>query len=155
MLLRVFVASLHLFALGLGVYGVLTRAIALREPPTAGSLRRVVRADIVWGIAAVLWIVTGLWRVFSGLEKGVPYYMHNTFFMAKMTFLALIIVLEISPAVTLTRWRLAIKRGESPESLANPQVASRLATISHVQVLLIVLMIFAAAGMARGMGMGV
>ena len=153
MLLRVFVAFLHLLALGLGLYGVLTRGNALREPPTHLSLRRVVRADIVWGIAAVLWIATGLWRVFGGLEKGVPYYMHNTFFMAKMTFLALIIVLEIGPAVTLTRWRLAIKRGQSPESVASPQAAKRIATISHVQALLVVLMVFAAAGMARGLGM--
>jgi putative membrane protein len=155
MLLRVFVAFLHLLALGLGLYGVLSRGAALREPPTRLSLRRVVRADIVWAIAGVLWISTGLWRVFGGFEKGVPYYMHNTFFMAKMTFLALIIVLEISPGVTLTRWRLAIKRGESPENVANPQAAARIAMISHVQALLVVLMVFAAAGMARGMGMGV
>jgi putative membrane protein len=155
MLLRVVAASLHLLALGLGFYGVLSRGAALREPPTRLSLRRVVRADIVWGIAAVLLIGTGVWRLLGGFEKGVPYYAHNTFFMAKMTFLALIIVLEIAPAVTLTRWRLAIRRGEAPENVANPQVAARIAIISHVQALLVVLMVFAAAGMARGMGMGV
>jgi putative membrane protein len=156
MLLRVIVASFHLIALGLGLGAVLTRGTVLREPITPGSLRRAFRADTLWGIAAILWIATGLWRLFGGLEKGVPYYMHNTFFMAKMTFLILILLIEIGPAVTLVRWRIALlRKGQPPESVATPQAARRIAMLSHVQALLVVLMVFAAAAMARGLGMGV
>jgi putative membrane protein len=154
-MLRVIVASLHLIALGLGLGAVLTRGNVLREPITASSLRRAFRADTLWGIAAILWIATGLWRLFGGIEKGVPYYMHNTFFMAKMAFFALIIAIEIGPAITLVKWRVALlKKGLPPESVATPQAAKRIAMLSHVEALLVVLMVFAAAGMARGLGMG-
>jgi len=154
-MLQVIVASLHLIALGLGLGAVLTRGNVLREPITAGSLRRAFRADTLWGIAAIAWIATGLWRVLGGFEKGVPYYMHNTLFMAKMTLLLLILAIEVSPAVTLVRWRIALlKQGQPPESVATPQAAKRIAMLSHIQALLVVLMVFAAAGMARGMGMG-
>jgi putative membrane protein len=155
-MLQVIVASLHLIALGLGLGAVLTRGNLLREPITASSLRRAFRADTLWGIAAALWIVTGLWRLFGGFEKGVPYYTHNTLFMAKMTFLILILLIEIGPAITLVRWRIALlKKGQPPESVAPVHAAKRIAMLSHMQALLVVLMVFAAAGMARGLGMGV
>jgi putative membrane protein len=148
-------ASLHLIALGLGLGAVLTRGNVLREPISTSSLRRAFRADTLWGIAAVLWIVTGLWRVFGSFEKGVPYYTHNMLFMAKMTFLILILAIEIGPAVTLVKWRVALlKKGQPPESVATPQAAKRIAMVSHVQALLVVLMVILAAGMARGRGMG-
>jgi putative membrane protein len=40
-------------------------------------LNDVFTADSFWGIAALLWIVTGLWRAFGGLEKGSDYYLHT------------------------------------------------------------------------------
>ena len=73
-----------------------------------------------------------------------------------MTFLILILLIEIGPAITLVRWRVALlKKGQPPESVASPQAAKRIAMLSHIQALLVVLMVFAAAGMARGLGMGV
>lgn len=146
-MLRVIVASFHLIALGLGLGAVLTRGNVLREPISASSLKRAFRADTLWGIAAILWIATGLWRLFGGLEKGVPYYLANSFFHAKMTFFILILLIEIWPAITLVRWRKG--------SAATPEAAKRIAMLSHIQALLVVLMVFAAAAMARGLGMGV
>jgi uncharacterized membrane protein len=42
--------------------------------------------------------------------------------------------------------------GAAAETIVNVPVAKRIATISHVQSLLVLLMIFAAAAMARGFG---
>ena len=68
-MLRVVLAALHLIALGLGLGAVLTRGNALREPVSSGSLRRALRADTLWGVAAGLWLATGLWRLFGATEK--------------------------------------------------------------------------------------
>jgi putative membrane protein len=54
--------------------------------------------------------------------------------------------------LTLTRWRRALGRGESAESLMTPAATRRMATISHVEALLVVLMVVAAVSMARGYG---
>jgi putative membrane protein len=149
-MLRIALATLHLIALGLGLGAVLARGTALREGSTA--IRRAFKADTMWGIAAGLWVATGVWRLFGETEKGVGYYMQNHAFYAKMGFFLIILALEISPMVTLIRWRRAIARGESAETVASPDAARRIATISHVEALLVVCMVVAATAMARGYG---
>jgi putative membrane protein len=142
-------ASLHLLALGIGLGSVWARGRALRSSLDAGNLRQVFFADTFWGLAAVLWISTGLWRLLAGLEKGTGYYLQNHLFLTKMALLGLVLLLEIRPMITLIRWRMTVSRGEAPDTRAAPL----LARISFVQAWLIVLMVFAAAAMARGMGM--
>ena len=142
-------ASLHLLALGIGLGAVWARGRGLRSSLDAENLRQVFFADTFWGLAAVLWISTGLWRLLAGLEKGTGYYLQNHLFLTKMALLGLVLLLEIRPMITLIRWRKTVSRGEAPDTRAAPL----LARISFVQAWLIVLMVFAAAAMARGMGM--
>jgi putative membrane protein len=65
-----------------------------------------------------------------------------------MGLLVLVLLLEVWPAVTLVRWRIARKKGAEIDTGA----AARLATISYVQAALVVAMVFAATAMARGIG---
>lgn len=149
-MLQVMLAAFHLIALGLGLGAVINRGTALREVPDTRTLRRAFRADTLWGIAAALWIATGLWRYFGQIEKSADYYNGNYFFLIKMVLLGAILALEIWPMVTLIRWRLAIGRGGSASVVAIPGKARVIATVSHIQALLVVLMVFAATAMARG-----
>lgn len=148
-MLRVALAAIHLIALGLGLGAVIARGTALREGSSA--LRRAFRADTTWGIAAALWLISGLWRLFGETEKSTASYMTNSFFITKMGLFLLILLLEIWPMITLVRWRRALRR-RSAESVIDQAVARRLALISHVEALLIVLMVIAATAMARGYG---
>ncbi len=68
-MIRWLFASVHLLALGIGLGAVWARARGLRGPLDVPGLRRVFAADTWWGIAAVLWIGTGLVRAFGELEK--------------------------------------------------------------------------------------
>ena len=147
MMLRWLVASLHLLALPLGLGAVWARQRALRAVLDAEGLRRVFLADTLWGVAALLWIGTGLLRAFGGLEKGASYYLHDRVFYAKMGLLALILLLEIWPMSTLIRWRIALGCGASIDT--TPALA--LARISQVQAGLVVLIVFAATALARGL----
>ena len=151
-MLRLTLAALHLIALGLGLGAVLARGTALREAPTTGSLRRAFRADTMWGIAAGLWIATGLWRWLAATEKATGYYLANHYFLGKMGFLVLIFLLEVVPMITLIRWRKELTGGRAAETVHDAAAAKRIAIISHVQALLVVLMVFLAAAMARGYG---
>jgi putative membrane protein len=150
-MLRPLLAILHLLALGIGLGAVWARARALGERLDRASLRRVFAADGWWGLAAVLWISTGLWRLLAGTEKATSYYLANEAFRAKMGFLAAILLLEIWPALTLVRWRRrAARSGASwtPDS----STAARIRAISYLEALLVVAMVCAAALMARGYG---
>ena len=151
MMVRWLLAAIHLLALGIGLGAVWARAKALSSPlDRRENLQRVFLADTLWGVAGFLWISTGLWRFLGGLEKGTAYYLQNHAFLTKMGLLLLLLVLEVGPIVTLIRWRRSVAAG-SPVDF---QAARRLATISRVQVWLVVLMVFAATAMARGLGTG-
>lgn len=141
-------AALHLVALALGWGGVWARALALRQRPGPDDLSWVFHADNLWGIAALLWLVTGLWRAFGGVEKGTIYYLGNALFRVKMALFVLIFVLEIRPMVTLIRWRIQLAKGQTPDT----SPALLFARISFIQGLLLLLMVLAATGMARGWG---
>lgn len=146
--LRWLLAAVHLLGLGIGVGAVFVRAQALRGELDRAGLRRVLQADTWWAVAAAVWIGTGLLRAFGGYEKGSSYYLHNHLFLAKMGLLVLILLLEVRPIVTLTRWRAGLARGQQPDTGA----AAGLARTSLVQIVLVVLMVFLATGMARGYG---
>lgn len=149
MLIRWLFAWLHLLGLGIGLGAVWARGRALRAPLDAAGLRRVFHADGWWGVAAAIWIGTGLVRVIGGLEKGMEYYLQNHVFWAKMALLLAVLVLEIGPAVTLARWRAQLAKAIQPDTTR----AARFARISDVQVILVLLMVLAATAMARGIGM--
>jgi putative membrane protein len=155
MTLRWLLAAVHLLALAIGLGSVWIRARALTEARTATdpaavgrALKRAFSADGCWGLAALLWIGSGLWRLFAGLEKPPEYYYSNQLFWTKMLLLATILVLELWPMVTLIRWRTVVAKGAVPDL----RPAAALARVSYVQAALVLLMLLAATGMARGLG---
>jgi putative membrane protein len=149
MLLKWLVAATHLFALAFGWAAIVGRARALKGPLDDKGIREVLSADTRWGVAAILWIGTGLWRAFGGLEKGSEYYLANHVFWFKMACLLAIIALELKPATTLTGWRTALRKQQIPDTSQAPL----LSRISSAQVGLTLLMVLAATAMARGIGM--
>jgi putative membrane protein len=151
-MLRITLAALHLIALGLGLGAVIARGTALREAPSNAALRRAFRSDATWGFAALLWIVTGVWRLLEGVEKPTAYYLANPVFHAKMGLFILILLLEIWPMLTLMRWRRTFSAGESAERLMTSGPGRRIATISHIEALVVVVMVFVAVALARGFG---
>lgn len=148
MTLRWLVAAAHLLPLGIGLLAVWMRGRVLRDTLDLAGLRRAFVFDNLWGVAAAIWLVTGLWRAFGGLEKGTAYYLGSSAFWVKMGLLGFILVLELWPMVTLIRWRLQLGRGLPVDTAP----AGAIATISAVQTLLVVLMVLAATAMARGLG---
>jgi putative membrane protein len=144
-------AAVHLLALALGFWAVLTRGTALRRLLAgAGEARSVLIADNLWGISAAILLVTGGMRAFGGFEKGTDYYLHQPLFHLKMTLFVLILLLEIAPMVTLIKWRRARARGAAIDT-GRAQLFAR---ISHIEAMLVLLMVVAATGMARGVTFG-
>lgn len=147
-LLRWAFAALHLLALGIGLGAVWARARAFSSTLDDAGLGRVFYADNLWGLAAALWVGTGLVRAFAGLEKGTTYYMSSDAFRIKMALFGGILALEAWPMATLIGWRRRRARGEGVDARRAPTFA----WISRVQALLVLAMVLAATAMARGLG---
>lgn len=151
MLVHWFLAAIHLMALAFGFWAVLSRGTALRNLAAGvGAARSVLIADNLWGISALVLLVTGGMRAFGGYEKGTDYYLHQPLFHLKMTLFVLILLLEVAPMVMLIKWRIALARGAA----VNAGRAKLYARISHAEALLLLLMVVAATGMARGVTIG-
>ena len=143
------VSALHLLALGIGLPSVYLRGRALKGRLDGEGLGRLFAADNVWGIAAALWIGTGLLRAFAGLEKGSQFYLSSHLFWTKMALVVVLVLLEVWPMVTLIRWRAARGRGRVPDISS----ARALYVVTHIEMALVVLIVFVAAFMARGFGL--
>ena len=147
MLSQWILAAVHLFAFALAFWAVLTRGTAFSQLSAGtGEVKRVLLADNLWGLSALTLLITGAMRAFGGYEKGSDYYLHQPLFHLKMTLLVLILLVELAPMITLIKWRIASSRGVAPEAGR----AKLYARISHVEALLLILMMVAATGMARG-----
>lgn len=145
-MLAAFLSALHLLALGIGLGAVYARgrALARRDVPA------ILFADNWWGVAAILWWVTGLWRAFGGAEKGTDWYLHNPLFHLKLTLFIVANLLELWPMATFIRWRIGLGKGQQPDLSRVPA----LLTINRIEVALVALLPFVAAMMARGLWPG-
>ena len=141
------VASLHYLALAIGLPAIFLRGRALKGTLDDAGLRRLFAADTMWGVAAALWLVTGLLRAFAGLEKGSAYYLQSHGFYLKMGLFLAVVVLEVRPMLTLMKWRQAHRRG----ALVDTRSARTLFQVSHIQMSIVVAMVFVASAMARGL----
>ena len=143
------VSALHVLALALGLGSVYLRGRALKGRLDRDGLRQLFAADTAWGVAAGLWIVTGVLRAFGGLEKGSQFYLQSPLFWTKMALFVTVILLELWPMVTFIRWRVALGRGQLPDTSR----ARALYLVNHIEMGLVVIIVFVASFMARGFGM--
>jgi putative membrane protein len=143
---RFLIAILHILTFGLGTYSCWARARALSTLKNNDGLKDVFMADNLWGLAALLWIGSGLWRAFGGIEKGSEYYLDNTAFLIKMALFVVVFMLEVKPMATLIRWRIRMSRGQTIDLSS----AALLSQITYVELALLVPIVLMAGAMARG-----
>jgi len=143
MLFKWVLAALHLLAFGFALAAVLSRGRALRRLRTddARSFRDVFVVDNIWGVSAGILLITGVYRAFGGV-----YYLHQPLFHLKITAFVAILALEVIPMIALIKWRIAFKKQQPIDTSR----ARRFARISHMEAALMVIIVIAATGMARG-----
>jgi putative membrane protein len=138
-------SAIHVLTLALGLGGVFLRGRALAGPLDDAGWRRLLAADNAWGIAAGLWIASGLGRVFFG-GKEPGFYWHNGFFWVKLGLFGLVFALELTPMITFIRVRAARGRG-TPLPRFPVEIYRR---INSAELVLVVAIVIAATFMARG-----
>jgi putative membrane protein len=138
-------SAVHVLTLALGLGAVFIRGRALAGPLDEAGWQRLLAADSVWGVAAGLWIASGLGRVFFG-GKEPSFYSHNGLFWVKLALFGLVFALELTPMMTFIRVRSAQRRGAALPRF--PVGAYR--RINSAEVVLVVAIVFVAAFMARG-----
>ena len=133
-----FFAFLHHFAAFTMVAALAVEFILIRGPLDPGTARKLLRADMVYGLSATALLVIGLLRVFY-FEKGAAYYFYNWAFIAKLALFVLVALLSIYPTVKFVR---------GFDSSSVPAIRR----ILHLELAAVVFILLFAALMADGIG---
>ena len=108
--------------------------------------RRLARIDAIYGLSALIVIVTGvLLMTGHGFGKGLDYYLKNGVFHAKVTVFVLIAALSLRPTLFFLRHR----RAADGETIDVPRAVIML---QRVQLLLVPILPLLGLLMARGVG---
>jgi putative membrane protein len=143
-------AFLHHLAAFTLVGSLIYEHTTFRKELSLVDARRIQKMDLLYGISAGFILVVGLLRVFY-FEKGAPYYAQNWFFWTKMAGFALAALLSIYPTIRFVAWRKLLATNEVPQ--ISDQEFSRIKLILRLELLAILVILFSAAMMARGVGM--
>jgi putative membrane protein len=136
----------HLAAFAL-VAALAVEFVLIRMPLSLASARRLLVVDAVLGGSAALVLVVGLLRVFY-FEKGAAYYFSSHAFLTKLTVFILVAVLSIIPTMEFLSWRRPLKSGQVPQP--DPKKLTLVAGLVHAELAGVVIILLAAAMMARG-----
>jgi putative membrane protein len=138
-------SAIHMLTLALGAAAIFARGRALSRPLDEAGWARLFRADNAWGIAALLWMASGLGRVFYG-GKEPSFYWRNGFFWIKIALFGVVFLLELTPMMTFMRARRARSEGIAPPRFSIQSYRR----INDVELTLVIMIVFVAAFMARG-----
>lgn len=137
----------HYLALAIGFCAVIVRGIRLRESLNNNLIKPILIADNFWGLAAILWLSTGILRAFGGFEKGASYYLQNNWFWIKITLFTLIFILELVPMITFIKWRI---KNKSLLNTSDFKLIKKILIINHIEASLTLIIPIFAVLMARG-----
>jgi putative membrane protein len=145
MIIPALLSAVHVLALGIGLSAVVVRGQALAGRLDDAGWRRVLAADSAWGVAALLWIASGLARVFLG-GKSPDFYWYNVLFWVKLTLFAAVVAMEVPLAMAFMKVRVARSRGTALPAVP----VERFQRVNKIEMHTVVAIVFVAAFMARG-----
>jgi putative membrane protein len=124
--------------------------VTIKDAITARSAQRLLRADAVLGLAAMLVLGVGILRV-VWFDKGLDYYLHSVPFLVKFTLFVLTALLSIYPTRRFMAWRTAVRQGQPP--VVDAAVLRTIRQVIHVEMAAVGVILLMAAMMARGVAM--
>ena len=123
--------------------------VSVKTNPNRQEAISMVIADIVYGIAGVALLVSGIYRVIK-FGQGTDFYTQNPIFWIKIILFALVGSLSLYPTITYILWAIPLSKGNLPKVTAD--LVSRLKIIINIELIGFSLIPFFATLMSRGIG---
>ena len=143
------VAYIHYLSFMLCFGALVFERISLRINPSREEAISMVVADIVYGIAGVALLISGIYRVIK-FGQGSDFYTHNPIFWTKIILFASVGSLSLYPTITYVLWAIPLSKGKLPDVTDN--LVSRLRLIINIEIFGFASIPFFATLMARGIG---
>ncbi len=132
-------------------FGALTfERITLREDQDRNAAISMVVADLIYGMAGLALLISGILRV-KYFGQGGDFYTHNPIFWTKICLFISVGLLSLYPTITFILWAIPLSKGNLPEISIN--LVKRLRFIINVELIGFALIPLLASLMARGIGL--
>ncbi len=145
------VAYIHYLSFMLCFGALIYERISLKVSPNRQEAISMVFADIIYGIAGIALLISGIYRVIK-FGQGSEFYTHNPIFWTKIVVFALVGSLSIYPTITYVLWAIPLSKGTLPQ--VTESMVARLSLIINVELIGFASIPFLATLMARGVGLG-
>ena len=147
MTLEAILAAFHLLAILTFVVFLSSQAALCRiEWLNAAVVERLARLDVIYVVAGVVLIASGLARVVWGI-KGVSWYLSQPLFHLKITIVLAMVMLSFVPSAAFRRWRRNLRSAGALPGAQEVAKVRRLVMIqSHVLPVVAVIAVFWARG---------
>ena len=145
------VAYIHYVSFMLCFGALIYERISVKANPNRNEAISMVVADIIYGIAGIALLISGIYRVIK-FGQGSEFYTQNPIFWTKIIVFALVGSLSLYPTITYVLWAIPLSKGSLPQVTEN--LVSRLKLIINVELVGFASIPFLATLMARGIGLG-
>ena len=139
---------MHLVAILTAVVFLSSEAALCRaEWMNAAVVRRLARLDMIYGLAALALLLTGIARIVWG-AKGMTWYVSQPLFHLKMLLFCVAAILSLRPTFTIRKWLKALDvAGTLPQPEAVRAVRTWIMVQAHIIPVIAVIAVFWARGM--------
>ncbi len=144
------VAYAHYLSFMICFGALIYERISLKADPNRDEAVSMIIADIIYGIAGIALLVSGIYRVIK-FGQGSEFYTQNPIFWTKMVVFGLVGSLSLYPTVNYVLWALPLSKGELPN--VSSKLVFRLRRIINIELVGFASIPFLATLMARGIGL--
>jgi len=144
------VAYIHYLSFMFCFGALVFERVSLKPDPNKKEAISMVVADVIYGIAGIALLISGIYRVIK-FGQGSEFYTQNPIFWTKIIIFALVGSLSLYPTFTYIMWAIPLSKGKLPEVTTN--LVSRLKLILNIELVGFSLVPFFATLMARGIGL--
>ncbi len=141
-------AFLHFLSILALVGALAAEWVLCNEHLQPGHIRLLVRIDVVYLLAAVATVATGLAR-FIWFARGPAFYVSNPVFHLKIALFVAIGLISVAPTLQFLRWNRALKEGRT--RVVSGADIRRTHRFLGLEMLLFALIPLTAVLMARGL----
>tara|TARA_B100000579_G_scaffold277136_1_gene229234 strand:- start:2145 stop:2627 length:483 start_codon:yes stop_codon:yes gene_type:complete len=144
------VAYIHYLSFMACFGALIYERISLKSNPNRTSAISMVVADIIYGIAGIALLLSGIYRVLK-FGQGSEFYTQNPIFWTKIIVFGLVGSLSLYPTITYILWAIPLSKGNLP--VVNEDLVLRLRLIINIELVGFASIPFLATLMARGVGL--
>ena len=146
--MNILIPYLHYIGIMVLMGSVIAEHVMLKPGINKEQIKSLATIDLIYGLSAVIVLITGLLRWFLVDPKGAEFFNKNPLFHIKITLFVIVAILSIFPTIKFLKWRKQVKKGKAIE--ITEKEAKKQLMLIRIELFLLVIIPLLAVMVAGG-----